>query len=545
MYLKRRNHRKTRFLAMKKLIFISSFLVFVFQMQAQNQFPAEYSSILCDRAFFVSGEEIHFSGNVTTDSDEGILSTVVYIELIDPMGNKINQQKSYLDGHIFKGNMIIPESTISGYYILRSYTQWMRNTGAKSFDQIMIKIVNPFLLDVQKLPDSLSLDKEKLSENIEFDDSIINETYKSSDEIEINLQDFEIENIDLVQISIIPYGSQNFTKTEEKSLVRYVEAVHYLPETRGLSLHGTIIVNGEKSPYHLVNLNIMGEKDFLSVFTDSIGKFHMALPKYYGIQELMIGAQEKAGDIEILIDNDFDVDAYNSHVYDFELSQQEKELALQLAKQYQINKWYFDSISEESKKIKSIPFYQNPFKTIDFDYYILLDSVSQYFTDISSYVLVKRKNGKRYLQIIGEESGFMVYEPLLMVDWIPINNAERIFAMNPANIQKIEVLNRMFYHGNNTYGGIIHVITRDGKMSDLRFPESNLYLNYQFPERETNDENLLQFPGTSINKTFKGEKISKLSFNTPKLPGKYIMLIQTLDQSGNKQRFELPFDVKD
>lgn len=531
---------------MRKLIVILSIVVFGIQIQAQSKYPAEHSNILSDRAFFVSGEEIQFSGNITIDSIEDILSSIVYIELIDPLGNKINQQKYYLDGgNFFEGRMIIPESTISGYYFLRAYTNWMRNAGTDSFDQLMIKIVNPFILDLQRLPDSLFLEKETYAQNNDLRGVSLKKVYHVQEQIDINLKDIEVENIDLMQVSVVPLGSHQFPETTVIPLVKNIDSVKYFPETRGLSLNGGVLINGEISSYHLVNLNIMGEKDFLSVFADSLGRFHFSLPKKYGIQELMIGAQEKAGDIQILVDNDYESGSFSGKVFDFKLSKEEEKLALQLAKQYQINKWYYDSISEESKKKNSNPFYQNPFKTIDFDYYILLDSVSQYFTDISSYVLVKRKHGKRYLQIMGEESGFMVHEPLLMVDWIPINNAERIFAMNPANIKKIEVVNKMYYHGNKTYGGMIHVRTREGNMADLRFPKSNIYLNFQFPEKDRKDQTQLQFPGTFMNKIFKGENIEPFSFNSPGLPGKYILLIQTLDKQGHKQRFTTPFEVQD
>jgi len=531
---------------MRKLLIILSILVFGVHIQAQNKYPAEHSNILSDRAFFVSGEEIQFSGNITIDSVENILSSIVYIELIDPLGNKINQQKYYLNGgNSFEGRIIIPESTISGYYFLRAYTNWMKNAGSDSFDQLMLKIVNPFILDLQSLPDSLRLEKEAYAPYNDLRGVSLNTVYHEQEAINMNLKDIDVEDVDLIQVSVVPEGSQQFPETTIKPSVNYIDSVKYFPETRGLSLNGSVLLNGEKSAYHLVNLNVIGEKDFLSVFADSLGKFHFPLPKKYGIQELMIGAQEKAGDIQVLVDNDYESGSYSGKVFDFVLSKTEEKLALQLAKQYQINKWYYDSISEESKKKNSIPFYRNPFKTIDFDYYILLDSVSQYFTDISSYVLVKKKHGHRYLQIMGEESGFMVHEPLLLVDWIPINNAERIFAMNPANIKKIEVVNKMYYHGNKTYGGIIHVRTREGNMADLKFPESNIYLNFQFPEQKIMDENLLQFPGTAFNKIYSKDEISPISIPSPKLPGRYILMIQSLDKDGNKQRFALPFEVTD
>lgn len=289
----------------------------------------------------------------------------------------------------------------------------------------------------------------------------------------------------------------------------------------------------------------MGKKDFMSVYSDSLGHFYFSLPHEYESHELMIGAAYKnGGSIELFIDNDYDITEHQNKVLKFGLSDEEQELSLLLAKQYQINKWYFDSLHQEEKKLQSIPFYQQVFKTIDFDFYVPLDSLSQYFTDLPSYVQVKKRKGKRYLQVIGEESGLMVYEPLIMVDWIPVDEADRILAMNPANIKKIDVINRLYYHGNRTFGGIIHIHTRDGNMADLKFPESNIYLNYQFPVAEIKTNPKLKFPGTYYYKVIQKDEEESLNIAAPDISGNYVLLIQIIEKSGNKVKYPFPFTVE-
>jgi len=529
---------------MKNLIIILSILVFGVHIQAQNKYPAEHSSVLSDRAFYVSGEEIQFSGNITIDSVEDILSSVVYIELIDPLGNKINQQKYYLNGgNSFEGRMIIPESTISGYYFLRAYTKWMRNQGPNAFDYITVKIVNPFLLDIQQLPDSLYKTNQHSLSVKQLDHSIIGSVYSAGDSMEINLQKIRMENSELLQLSIVPAGSQYFYSSLKTKKNLEINKINFYPETRGLSLSGTILKNGSPSPYQLLYLNLMGEKDFQSGFSDSAGRFYFSLPKKYYLQELMIGAAQNQGEIDLLIDNDYESESFSGKVDKFKLNSEEEFLALQLARQYQINKWYFDSISEEVKKSTTVPFYREVPKTIDFDFYIPLDSMSQYFTDIPSYVLVKRKNGKRYLRLLDEESNVMSYEPLILVDWIPVDDAERVLAMNPTNIKNIDVVNHLYYHGNQEYGGIIHIHTRERNMADLKFPESNIYLNYQFPEKEKSDVSQLQFPGTAFNLVLDANASNKQLLQIPDLAGKYILLIQQIDKHGEKSRIQIPFEV--
>lgn len=528
---------------MKRIINILIVIVLGFELYSQNLFPKETSHLLLDRALFVSGEVISFSGVITIDSSYEVLSEIVYIELIDPLGNKISQQKRYLSGSFFSGEILIPESTISGNYFLRAYTKWMRNESSEAFDKVRLKIVNPFLLDVQQLPDTLYSKRDIDYEAFENTSFRFKSHYGPSEVISLNLSDLRITNSQLVQLSVIPEGSQYFISSIEKKYQKAYSSLELYPETRGISLSGTITIDNKPSAFHTVYLNVMGEKDFQSTLSDSLGRFNFNLPPKNGLQELMLGASNKKGTIELFVDNDFEASFIPEKVSKFVLSEEEEKVVLQLARQYQINKWYFDSISKDNNQELSLPFYKTAPRIIDFDFYIPLDSTSQYFTDIPSFVLVKRKNGKRYFQVLNKDAVVLVHAPLLLVDWVPVDDAERILAMNPRYIQKIDVLNRLYYHGNREYGGIIHVLTKEGNMADLKLPESNMYLNYRFPPIKRSVRNQLKFPGTFFNTFLQKNDSTNISLTCPELPGKYVILIQQINENGEKIAYQLPFEV--
>jgi hypothetical protein len=528
---------------MKKLIYFIIIWGFGISGYTQNTYPAENAKLCTDRAFYISGEEIQFSGWIFTDSSNEIFSEVVYVELLDPLGQKINQQKYYLNENGFQGKISIPESLISGYYNLRAYTKYMRNGSADAFPKVALKIVNPFLIEVQQLPDSLYLSEKRSKSIVFFTETPLKKKYKIEEEIQINIRDLEISEYAILNLAIIPSGTQHFIANPSYSSSGSYKRIQYYPETRGLSLSGSVMFNGQPSAYHLVYVNIMGEQDFISAYSDSAGKFNIALPIQYHFQELMIGAANKdAGKTELLIDNDFESETGSLKVQRFFLSQEEEKLTLQLAKQYQINKWYYDSLENQYEQKACLPFYQQAFKVIDFDFYIPLDSLQLYFTDIPSFVQVKKRKGKRYFQLIGEETALAVYKPLVLVDWIPVDEADRVLAMNPSNVKKIEVLNRIYYHGNKLFGGIIHIITREGKMGDLKFPDANIYLNYQFPQPEISEVKL-EFPITHYWNVLYDNETDEISIKTPQLMGAYILLIQQIDKDGTEKMIHIPFDV--
>lgn len=237
---------------MKKLIYILFVLFPVLLIHAQEKYPMEYSKLITDRAFFVSGEQINYSGLVYIESSDELLSEVVYIELIDPFSQKVNQQKHYLKDGVFSGSILIPESTISGYYFLRAYTKWMRNSKTEYFSKVMIKIVNPFIMDLQQIPDSLYLKEKKSSAHIILDmDPAFKTNYLPNETIKVPLSHIKSENNALTQISIVPAQSDVFIDIPEKEAPSHFSQLKYIPEIQGLSLSGKVLLNKEASPFIL------------------------------------------------------------------------------------------------------------------------------------------------------------------------------------------------------------------------------------------------------------------------------------------------------
>ena len=61
-----------------------------------------------------------------------------------------------------------------------------------------------------------------------------------------------------------------------------------------------------------------------------------------------------------------------------------------------------------------------------FDDFVELDSMSQYFTDLPSWVKVKRENGRRKLVLAGPEAELTFSDPIVLIDWVPIDDFENV-----------------------------------------------------------------------------------------------------------------------
>ncbi len=82
-----------------------------------------------DKSYYYPGEVVWFKGYMKYNYPEKLdsLSAVLYVDLINP-DRKILQTKMFqLDSGFVIGDILIPESFEKGNYVLRAYTNWMRN----------------------------------------------------------------------------------------------------------------------------------------------------------------------------------------------------------------------------------------------------------------------------------------------------------------------------------------------------------------------------------------------------------------------------------
>lgn len=130
------------------------------EIKRLNDLPEENIDLLIDRNIYVAGEHVHFNlyYHIEDEANEQ-LSNIVYIELFKPNGKKIESRKFRIRGMHASGSIAIPEETPSGNYIIRAYTQYMRNFSAASYANAYLFIINP--------EHSLKMVKQKKPKNME------------------------------------------------------------------------------------------------------------------------------------------------------------------------------------------------------------------------------------------------------------------------------------------------------------------------------------------------------------------------------------------
>ncbi|MDB5154900.1 MAG: hypothetical protein JWR54_3651 [Mucilaginibacter sp.] len=118
----------------------------------QNNFAAcqknnlhEKIYVHTNKSYYVTGEILWFKIYNTDGSTNKILDLgkVVYVELLDNKHNAVLQAKIAMGQGEGNGSFYIPFSLSNGNYMLRAYTNWMKNFEADYFFEKQITIVNP------------------------------------------------------------------------------------------------------------------------------------------------------------------------------------------------------------------------------------------------------------------------------------------------------------------------------------------------------------------------------------------------------------------
>jgi hypothetical protein len=104
----------------------------------------EKSYLHTDRSYYSSGESIWYAAYLVNAKSTSLTATSnnLYVELISPGSEVLDRKLIRLEQGLGKGDFKLKDSLATGWYTLRSYTNWMRNFGDNFIFQKKIFILN-------------------------------------------------------------------------------------------------------------------------------------------------------------------------------------------------------------------------------------------------------------------------------------------------------------------------------------------------------------------------------------------------------------------
>ncbi len=342
-------------------------------------------------------------------------------------------------------------------------------------------------------------------------------------------------------------------------------AVQFLPEMYGHVISGKLIplLPGLPVKDIPVYLTVPGIRtQFQTAAADETGKIKFDMKDLYSDGDIIVQTNnEKDSGYRIEIDTPF-VNSFSQKpsVNYAVATPNETLLKNYIASQVQ-NTFLYKQLNHATQNLADTnAFYSRPVATYLLDNYVRFTTLEEVFREYVVEVGVRKRGGKFYLPMYDSWSkAFFVNDPLLLLDGLPVFNVDKAMSYDPLKIRKLEVVNKKYFLRDNSFDGIINLITYKGDLEGFDIDPRATIVNYeglqvqrdfyapvyateqQLQSRMPDFRNLLYW-SPEINTANNGK--TKASFYTSDIPGRYVVVAEGISKDGSAGESIMYFEVK-
>lgn len=352
----------------------------------------------------------------------------------------------------------------------------------------------------------------------------------------------------------------------ENVLSAATPAFSYLPELNGPLLRGRLtnpitrqpatgVVTYLSSPSRLTRLN--------STRSDATGLVQFEMDEFYGTRELVLQTnpqQDSTSRLEVF--SPFS-SAYSTvraapfaTLARFQPDYTKRHFQTQVQTIYAPK----DQLRPLVRPVDSLAFYGKPSEMYLLDKYTRFKVLEEVMREYVPGVVVRiRKDGFHFLVLDKTNKTLLTENPMVLLDGVPVFNINKIMAMDPLKIQKLEVVDARYMHGWPMYNGIVSYTTYKGNLEGFPLDARVLVQRYEglqqqrefySPRYDTPDARRSRLPDLrnllywNPNVTTTGTAATPLEFFTGDQAGRYVVVLQGLSDTGLAGSTSFTFEVK-
>jgi hypothetical protein len=208
----------------------------------------------------------------------------------------------------------------------------------------------------------------------------------------------------------------------------------------------------------------------------------------------------------------------------------------------------------------STSFYGEPDRKFFLDDYTRFNSMEEVVREYVTGLSVRRRQGRFSFRIMND--ALKIYfdqDPLIVLDGVPLFNADEVMILDPLRIKKIEIVTRKYYLGSLVASGIFALYSYNNDMAGLQMNSRALILEYEGlqlqrefyspkydlakpgSKRMPDFRNVLAWePDITIGKS--GE--AQINFYSSDRKGRYMGIVEGINQNGLAGSTRFFFDVQ-
>ena len=274
------------------------------------------------------------------------------------------------------------------------------------------------------------------------------------------------------QITVYKSGSGNAKKAT------------WLPETRDVSLSG--IIQNKKTKQVLPDIwvyaSVLGaDAQFHAYKSREDGSFIFSLNHLNNTHELSLTIDSIPGiEAEFLIYNDFSDNWPATQDIPLQIDSSQQLVLESMFVNYQVAQMFEKKEQLRQQSADTLPF---PFTdlqaSISLKDFVALPTMPEVLNELVSYVNVRKRKGERVLAVVDQTRKNVYDHPLILVDNLPVFNVDEILAINPAKIERIDVIGKVYSFGDLLIEGIVMFHTKTDNFAGIQLPSASVFVDYQ------------------------------------------------------------------
>jgi len=566
---------------MKRIITYIILLVSVFQIktfEAGAQAIRDYREklyLFTDRNLYASGEKVSFrlynlSHPLLKESN---WSRVFYLELINSRNEAVARGKYQVYSWGGDGQIIIPDTASTGHYYLRAYTSWMRNYPPSEYFHLPLAIVNPRKIrsaDLSAGGKGTGFSEEAPGPVAGIACSSDLSSYGKREKVSVQIHpESRDSSPDAYCISVIKKGyldeAYYYTTAPVSEEPLQLKDLVYYPETRGATVSGIVMVGEEKKPAdrYLLGVTMLGsDPDYFEFMTDENGRFRIPVQQQTGNNDALLTISSNRDEaVKILTDEGFSSDFSTAPVPAADFFGDRRALVEDAMVNYQLRAAFElpdrDSL-DAAEENPEYQFYGTPEFRYRTDDYVALPDLEEFFFEIVPQVLVEKNQDHTHLEVLDDRGKSLYTPPLILLDHVPVPEIEKLLSVSPQRIDHIDIVNKIYVRGGNTYGGIVSVITGQGDRAGVALPDGSSFISFtglsKLQERVSPDyegvvrnERMPDLRNTlywSARYEITPDKGANFEFYTSDVTGEFMVVVRGITSAGDVVSGTCKFIVK-
>jgi len=337
----------------------------------------------------------------------------------------------------------------------------------------------------------------------------------------------------------------------------------FVPEYKGHIIYAKVTNTKTSLPAAdvLAYLSVPGPRvQLYNSKSDSAGIVRFYTKDFYGPNEIVLQTDATDSIYKIELVDPFSDKISPAGLPAFELNKNMKNIISDYNLSMQIqNSFVGEKLKQfDAPAVDSNGFFGDP------DIQYLLDNYTRYSTmeevlrEYVYEVLVRRQKDNFHLIVSDVDNKIFLDDPLTLINGIPVFDPNKVIKYDPLKVKKIDIVKRKYFYGPSIFNGIVNFVTYQADpsiLSDLK-PVVVEYEGLQYerefysPVYETQDQissrlpdfrNVLYWsPGVHTDLQGKAE----ISFFSSDLKGKYIVVLQGINDGGRVGKGSVLFEVK-